>query len=413
MRANIAVRQIFVWLHRWVGLLLAGFLIVVSLTGSLITFNSELERLISPQLYAPPRPGVVPLDLGTLAARAESLIPEARVEWVSFTATDQAVAQVTPRTNPATGQPFVLGFDQLFLDPWTGDELGRRMNGDLSQGLINVMPFIYDLHWWLALGTAGFWILGIVAVTWTIDCFVGFYLTLPVTIENFWARWKPAWLIKWRAGAFRLNFDLHRASGLWLWLMLFIFAWSSVMMDMRPVYDWVTQRLFDYRSPEEDLMSPSLRADGPPRLDWPAAYAAGARLLQEQASLRGFSIERELGLYYNPEFGTYFLNARSNRDFIDHSGGTGVAFDGDTGALRSVDLPAGQRTGNTVTSWMYALHMANVFGLPYRIFICVLGLVITMLSVTGVYIWWKKRRARKFSKAHRGKMVTAEEVAAA
>jgi uncharacterized iron-regulated membrane protein len=39
-----------------------------------------------------------------------------------------------------------------------------------------------------------------------------------------------------------------------------------------------------------------------------------------------------------------------------------------------------------------ALHMANVWGLPYKIFVCVLGLVIVMLSATGVLIWWKKRR---------------------
>jgi len=31
-----------------------------------------------------------------------------------------------------------------------------------------------------------------------------------------------------------------------------------------------------------------------------------------------------------------------------------------------------------------------------RIFVCALGLAITMLSVTRVYIWWKKRRARQF-----------------
>jgi uncharacterized iron-regulated membrane protein len=36
--------------------------------------------------------------------------------------------------------------------------------------------------------------------------------------------------------------------------------------------------------------------------------------------------------------------------------------------------------------------MANVFGLPYRLFVCFLGLVIVMLSVTGVVIWSKKRR---------------------
>jgi uncharacterized iron-regulated membrane protein len=39
--------------------------------------------------------------------------------------------------------------------------------------------------------------------------------------------------------------------------------------------------------------------------------------------------------------------------------------------------------------------MANVFGLPYRIFVFIAGIVITMLSVTGVYIWWKKRGFRR------------------
>src|SRR5208283_389698 len=71
-----------------------------------------------------------------------------------------------------------------------------------------------------------------------------------------------------------------------------------------------------------------------------------------------------------------------------------INFDADTGALRSLNLPTGQHSGNTISAWLYALHMADVFGLPYRIFVCVLGLVIAMLSVTGVYIWWKKRKAR-------------------
>jgi uncharacterized iron-regulated membrane protein len=35
-----------------------------------------------------------------------------------------------------------------------------------------------------------------------------------------------------------------------------------------------------------------------------------------------------------------------------------------------------------------------VFGLPWRVFVCVLGLVIGTLSVTGVWIWWTKRKAR-------------------
>jgi len=39
--------------------------------------------------------------------------------------------------------------------------------------------------------------------------------------------------------------------------------------------------------------------------------------------------------------------------------------------------------------------MARVFGMPYRLLVCALGLVIVALSVTGIYIWWKKRAARR------------------
>jgi uncharacterized iron-regulated membrane protein len=85
---------------------------------------------------------------------------------------------------------------------------------------------------------------------------------------------------------------------------------------------------------------------------------------------------------------------RSSLDVDDVRGNVTVAFDGDDGTLRSLDRPTGERSGNTVSNWLYALHLGNVFGLPYRVFVCALGLAIAMLSATGVYIWWKKRKAR-------------------
>ena len=57
-------------------------------------------------------------------------------------------------------------------------------------------------------------------------------------------------------------------------------------------------------------------------------------------------------------------------------------------------MPTGARTGNTITTWLYELHKANMFGVPYKILVSIFGLVVGMLSVTGVYIWWKKRSAR-------------------
>lgn len=57
----------------------------------------------------------------------------------------------------------------LYLNPYTGEELGRRSWGDITQGRVNLMAFIYRLHFALALGTIGSYTLGIIALLWTLD----------------------------------------------------------------------------------------------------------------------------------------------------------------------------------------------------------------------------------------------------
>ena len=391
-------RHILVWLHRWTGLLMTAFLVVVGLTGSLLAYNSELERVFAPQLFAGPHPGVAPLNLATLAERAQALVPGARVLRVQMSEPDQVLVQFEQPNDAAPGSA-PLGFTEFFLDPYTGAELGRRIRSDLSQGTINLMPFIYDLHWRLALGATGQLVLGVVAIAWTIDCFVAFYLTLPVSAHEFWRRWGTAWRIKRNSGFYRLNFDLHRASGLWLWPLLFVFAWSSVMFNIRPVYEWPMGKLFDYRSRMEQFMQLSQHpANETPRLDWRAAQSQGERLMAEEAARLSFSVAQPISLMYFDRFGVYIYSARGSRDIFERSpkgGDTAVMFDGDSGALMDTDVPTGQRLGNTIESWLYALHMSRVFGRPYQLFVCVLGVVVAGLGVTGVYIWWRKRRARQ------------------
>ncbi|NOU20189.1 MAG: PepSY domain-containing protein [Methyloglobulus sp.] len=49
----------------------------------------------------------------------------------------------------------------------------------------------------------------------------------------------------------------------------------------------------------------------------------------------------------------------------------------------------------TIKAWLFSLHIALIWGFPYKIFVCLMGFVIVALSVTGVIIWWKKYRAAK------------------
>lgn len=395
------IRPFWVLVHRYAGLAMTVFLVVVGLTGSLLAFYAELERAVSPQLYVQ-ADGRQPLDFLSLIDRAAKIAPQAQVQslWVNPGAVQVSVSP----WSDASGAAAQLNFNQLILDPYSGAELGRRQWGDITQGSINLMPFIYKLHFNLALGEFGMWLLGIVALVWTLDCFVGFYLTLPAKIflpqtavsprASFWRRWRQAWLIKWRASSFRINYDLHRAGGLWVWFALLAFAWSSVYMNLGDtVYQQVMQRVSEYHQPWTEI------ADLPKPLDKPAidlreAYRLGDQAMQRAASEQGFSIEAPVAIWFNPVKGFYVYCVRSSLDIQDRAGQTRLVIDANSGAEKMLLLPTGQYSGNTLTSWLLALHMANVFGMPYRVFVCVLGLLIVMLSVTGVVIWLKKRRSR-------------------
>lgn len=406
------IRPLWVLVHRYAGLAMTVFFIIVGLTGSLLAFYRELEQALNPQLHVEAN-GRPPLDMVTLIESAERLAPQARVDSVWL---DEAAAHVSvsPRPNPATGQADALDYTQLILDPYSGEELGRRSWGDISQGLSNLMPFVYKLHYALALGEWGGWILGITALVWTLDCFVGFYLTLPAakraqpqeqenfltqhtaSKRSFWQRWRPAWLIKWRGSNYRINFDLHRAGGLWLWIVLLIFAWSSVFMNLGDtVYKTVMQAVSEFHQPWTEI--PDL--DKPlqnPAVGWREAYRIGQQTMARAAVVQGIQIEAPISMWLNRAKGFYVFNVRSSADIQDKFGQTKAVIDASSGEVKMLLLPSGQYSGNTITTWLMALHMGNVFGLPYRIFVCVLGLAIVMLSVTGLVIWLKKRRAKAY-----------------
>lgn len=400
-RAMNRMRPALVWLHRWAGLAMAGFLVIVGLTGSLLAYNFELERVFAPQLFAAER-AAPRLPLAELAELAEGLVPHARVRGVLYDQPDQVMVYYEPEQDPRTGQARQLDFDEFFLDPWTGRELGRRRAGDLTEGGINLMPFVYRLHWTLVAGYPGQVLLGSVALLWFIDAFNGIALTLPSGMRGFWRRWGKAFRIKRGARGFRLHFDLHRASGLWFWPLVLVFAWSSVMMNIRPVYEAGMRLVTDYVSTDAPYFTGTPVVS--PRLGWREAQATGERLLLGEAARRGVHIGERFTLLYLPEIGAYVYEGRGSKDLFERApkgGGTSVLFDGNTGALRSYDQPTGVHFGNTAESWLYALHMARIFGRPYQALVCLFGIVTALLSATGVLIWLRKRRGRLSGNAFR------------
>jgi uncharacterized iron-regulated membrane protein len=378
------------------------FLIVVALTGSLLAFRTEIERLAAPQLFARARSGT-PLDPATLIERAQSVDPRVRVLAVSLKEEGRAQLGFRPRIDPATGKRYVLDFNEIFIDPYNGKELGRRRNGDLSQGLVNLMPFIRLLHGDLVWRPTGTRLLGWIAVLWTLDCFVALYLTFPKwrRLSRFdagrvWlSRWTASWQVTWNRRAFPLNYQLHRAGGLWVWLLMLMFAWSSVYLNLHSVYAPVVGALLDYPAHNNHGGDPRERALAKPVENPALSWRQAQHRAEEELVRAGLTLRRVESLSYSPQLGVYQYRVATNMDIQTTGGRTYVTIDGNTGHLNELRLPSGQHSGLTFTNWIYALHMANVFGLPYRIVVFLSGFALAMLSVTGVFIWWKKLGFRR------------------
>lgn len=395
------MRAVLTRLHRWAGLVMAGFLLVAGLTGSLLAWTDELEALLLPSMFSVPAAAtasapLIPLDSLQLREQLAARYTDAHVFYAPLSASPGRPLVFYLRPQGAAALPY----DEVFVDPYSGAVLGERKWGDISQGVKNLLPFIERLHHSLALGDTGLLVFGIIAILWTIDCFIGAALTLPArpakrhgTGKPWLARWRPAWLLRVHGGSYKLLYDLHRAGGLWLWAMLLVLAWSSVSFNLFGVYAAVMQPVFRHQPAEEVLAQ---HTPAPlPHMSWQQGRSAARAHMAALARQQGFTVIEETALSYDGRMGVYRYRVRSTRDVREHKGLTTVVIDAASGRLLLSWIPTGAASGDTIRSWLAALHMGSMWGWPFKTFLSLVGLMVAMLSVTGVLVWRRKRRGRR------------------
>jgi uncharacterized iron-regulated membrane protein len=379
------LRAVLLQIHRYTGLGMLAFLAMASITGCVLVFRGPIDHALNRDLFEAP----------TTAASAEASIA-AVSRWARANPDLQVLSfplqPGTHRAIPLTvaakeGRP-APAFDEVFIDPATGATIGAR-TAEPGIGRRHFVKGVADLHFDLVAGTPGRWFLGVVALAWFLSALAGFYLTLPER-KPFWRTWWRTWQFRRSSKLPRLLLDLHRASALWLFPFVLILAATSVAMNFfGEAYAPAVTKLWPL---EHDLFDsdPPPRDGAAPRLTLSEGFAA-ARAHAEQAGIAW----QPATMLYLPDWNFYGVKF-SPDGVLDYSnlGPVDYYVDADTGAYRHQVDPYSDSMGLKAIRVLYPLHSGEIFGVATVGLVFVLGLVTLLQSLTGVYIWWKKRASR-------------------
>ena len=354
--------------HRCLGVSVGLLLVLLGLSGSIITYQQELDALLHPGLLTTSSVGArVPLQRAEAAARA--VMPDgATLQWARLPHEPHGV--ISWFYQDRAGNPW-----ELTTAPSTAQVLGQRRSDT------HALAWVYAFHATLLAGIKGNVVLGIAAFAtlWLVG--IGLWMWWPRR-----GRWRQALTIKRGVGSARLNFDLHRVIGAYSAPLLIVSAFTGIYMALPPVMTAAMSWVAPVTEPV-----PVKATGGPVHVTLDEAVALAQRVFP--GTHPKVLVLPEAGQ------GAYEINLYRTEDRQWRKTGEWTAFiDASTGQALRLDGPVGGTAGDRFIAWMFPLHNGEAFGEVTRAAVCLLGLLPLALAVTGALIWWRRRKHR----THRG-----------
>ncbi|MDZ7963253.1 MAG: PepSY-associated TM helix domain-containing protein [Aulosira sp. DedQUE10] len=363
------LRNIVFTLHRILGFAIAPIAILVGLTGSLIVFQREINEFLQHQQFG----AIIPLG--------KRLSLEVILDFVKAAYANQpqmALQRVYLPTKPDDFFNVVISIPgndwvEVYVNPYTGAILGNSLHPNAVQRFLQI---VYELHTSLKLGDLGLQIVGVVGLVMSIVAIAGIIL---------WPGWRKlmaGFKIKWSAHPKRLNFDLHKVSGITAAIFLLFtfftgFAWNLGYVD--PLIRAIT-------------FSPSL-----PELVSQAIANQSPRPLSQQIKTAQLALPngalRSIDLTTDPK-APLRLRMKLPQEREEH-GMSNVYLDQYSGQVLRVENSLKASLSDKILNSFQPLHFGTFGGLPTRILYVFVGLAPLILSITGFVMWSYRKRKQK------------------
>jgi len=351
--------------HIWLGLTLGFVWALQGLTGAMLVFHREVDRL----MLATPHSGA-PLPLDRLIAAARQRLPT-RPETIGIVDADPSIFSVT-YTDAAGDRRGLL------IDSAAGTVLRQRDWRPTSPADGNFTRWIYNLHHQLLLGERGGLLLGASGLLLFVSAGWGLYLAWPR--RDHWVRVFA--FRNWRSRLQRL-FGWHRATGFCAAIALLVLALSGSSMDFGKQLRTFGDKHLGYQQPFK------VKPASPPEHPIAAETAlAIARVRLPGATFVALTLP-------SATMPAYQVRLRQPGEWRRWSGTSMVTIDPRQGDVLDGYDAAHAPLANRVLESAFAVHSGELAGFAGRVIVMLAGLSLPVLYVTGVWAWLRRRRSKR------------------
>lgn len=374
-RRRIQWRAWWLAIHLWLGLSVGAVLAVAGVTGSVLVFWLELDEWLNPALVTVDVPSgeAAYRPIGELVAAAERAArPGSHVTYLFGAPHARAVAMIYFEAPSKDWQ-------QVYVDPYRAQVTGVRNHPADEWVPSTLIEAIFRLHFALFLGDRGLILVAIAALLLLLSILSGLVLWWPLTKQ-----WRSAFAIRRPTNPVRLTFDLHKTLSLYSVVVVITMLLSGIFMNWTAPFVWVTN-LFSpqTRGPNDVPTSVSMQGVEPIGVERAVAIATAAYpggRLNTVVVPENPTGAYQIGRHDVPGVSAFWSERLV---YVDQFSGT----------ILDVRDPTRRRTaGETFLAWQWPLHSGQAFGMPGRLVVFATGLLCPAIYVTGLLMWWRKRR---------------------
>ena len=372
-------------LHRWLGLFIGAWFALVGLSGSILVFEDDIDAWLNPHLLTDTRSGAH-LPPHAMLPRVAEAFPLAKTERIRPPKVPGEVYRITLRVAPhmRTGSPRA----EAMFSAVSGEILGSREADTIGITRPYWMRTLYEFHRNVLLGNFGSNIVGIAGFLLMTSALSGFITAWPRNRSG----WRRLVGVKVRAGFTRVLFDIHRSSGVILFVLLMLATVTgSTLVYVNVARDIVS--VFSQVAPFPVIPWRETPAD-----NWPSFEQVTASVRKEYPQ----HAMVEIHVPSKPTAGYLFYLKRDGD--VHRLGDTIVWVHPGSGEILFERSARNRTRGESVMHWLFPLHSGTAFGTVGKIAMCVTGLAMLLMFPTGLWVWLRKRRAEQFETTRRRRL---------